>query len=568
MKENKLLFLGAAGAVFLTEFLQSSRQGILVTPLNPEFWVNLLFALSAFLLLKMVLRRSSRAIAVGTVVFFLLGAVNFYTISLRTTSLLPWDIFAAQTAMNVLPSMKFEIPDKVAWSAIYTAFVVLLCIRHRGEKPKKGAWKRQGGAAIALFAAFCLIVGLCRNFFYINSWDQTYASRKNGLVVNLALNMWALGNWAPSGYTETKAQALLSSYKEPEKTDFRPNVIVIMDESFADLTYNGDIKADRDVMPNIRRIMKESVSGRLVVPIFGGGTCNTEYEFLTGNTCAFLQPGAYPMQMYVHKETPSVASDLKKLGYRTVALHPYYPNGWGRARAYPLMGFDTFLSLDDFAGAERLRSYVSDRASFQKIIEEYESKPEGVPLFAFNVTMQNHNGYDTPYSNLEETVSFDGEEEYPKTHQWLALIEHTDKAVQELLDYFSAQDEPTVLLFFGDHQPPIEDAFYDKLFEGSGLQNEEIALRKYSVPFFIWTNYDIEPRDVGYLSSNYLSSLLMKEAGLPQNNYQQFLEELSERYPVISTAVVMDASGALKTVSEAKEDLQDYHYLVYNHIFD
>ena len=141
-----------------------------------------------------------------------------------------------------------------------------------------------------------------------------------------------------------------------------------MDETFADLSILGDLGLENtdDVMPFVHSLSGQpnTITGQLVVPAFGGGTCNSEYEFLTSNSYAFFKSGSYPMLQYVHNNTESMASVLKQQGYNTIGMHPYYGSGWARNKAYPLMGFDKFLDIDSFddATTKYLRRYVSDES--------------------------------------------------------------------------------------------------------------------------------------------------------------------------------------------------------------
>ena len=150
-------------------------------------------------------------------------------------------------------------------------------------------------------------------------------------------------------------------------------------------------------------------------------------------------------------------------------------------------------------------------------------------LFLMGITMQNHGGYVGTYTNFpQEAYVTSSDKAYPKTNQYLSLIKKSDEAFQELINYFSQQDEPTIICMFGDHQPSIEDGFYKELYgkDLNSLTLEE-EQRQYITPFYIWANYDIEEQEIDKLSANYLSSLLLKTAGVPMTNYNQFLLNLT-----------------------------------------
>ena len=103
-----------------------------------------------------------------------------------------------------------------------------------------------------------------------------------------------------------------------------PNIIAIMNESFSDLNVVGDLQTSEDYMPFIRSMTKNTIKGQLMVSPFGGYTCNTEFEFLTGLSMGVLPRGSVPYLQYVAKQYPfSLPSHLDELGYMSVAVHPY-----------------------------------------------------------------------------------------------------------------------------------------------------------------------------------------------------------------------------------------------------
>ena len=79
---------------------------------------------------------------------------------------------------------------------------------------------------------------------------------------------------------------------------------------------------------------------------------------------------------------------------------------------------------------------------------------------------------------------------------------------------------------FGDHQPKLEDEFYELLY-GKDLNSLNIKemQKKFTVPFVIWANYDIkEQENVKLTSANYLSTLMLKQTNLKMTPYNQYLQ--------------------------------------------
>ena len=210
-----------------------------------------------------------------------------------------------------------------------------------------------------------------------------------------------------------------------------------------------------------------------------------------------------------------------------------------------------------------MRQYVSDESDFNMIIKTFEQKEKNKPAFIFNVTMQNHGGYSSEYDNFTNNISA-VDVGNSGVDQYLSLISLTDKNLEKLIDYFKNQDEKTIVVFFGDHQP--SDNVAAPVLRGLGKDytslTEEESESRYMVPYFIWANYDIEEAQNVDTSVNYLAANVLKAAGVPTNDYQSCLLKLKEEYPIIS-AVRTD-----KTAGKTSDMLNDYKLLQYYRLFD
>ncbi len=291
---------------------------------------------------------------------------------------------------------------------------------------------------------------------------------------------------------------------------------------------------------------------------------------LTGNTMGFLPVGSIPYQQYIKSEVPSLVSNLKALGYSATAIHPFHATGWSRDKVYPLLGFDQFINMSDWPDLEYLRVYAKDSSSFAKVIELYENKEEDEKVFLFNVTMQNHGGYALDYDATVHLEHMEGD--YPQAEQYLSVIKESDAAFADLVSYFAAESEPTVILMFGDHQPRVEDAFYEELY-GKSLSDLSLTelQQRYVTPFVIWANYDIPEETYDAVSLNYLSTMLMETAGLELPEYNLFLKELQKSVPAINANGYLGDDGIWYSWSDSspyEEILNDYQILQYNNLCD
>ncbi len=549
--------------------------------------------------------RLNIACALATFLVMAVGLLNYFVLTFRGSPILPWDIYSIGTAVSVADNQSFSLTPRTA--AVCAGFIVLilLSLHCRGRFPL-GKF-RLGAAAASLLSMAALVSYLqtdnAKDFLgiYREAFTQSYAYNQNGFVVSYLMNTRYLTIDKPAGYDEDgltdevddllgeDALPVSGPAGEPDsdaaagggEADSLPNIIVIMNEAFSDLSVVNDFETNKEYMPFFNSLTENAVCGTAYVSIIGGNTSNSEFEFLTGDTMAFLPAGSTPYQQYIDSDLPSYVDVLNQQGYRSIAMHPYYASGWDRELVYDALGFDESYFIDDFAGAPRLRTYVSDWGMYEKIIDLFEEKEDGEPLFLFGVTMQNHSGYSKDYSNFSVDVHVtDGDGDYHNADSYLSLIAQSDRAYERLIQYFSQTEEDTIIVMFGDHQPTnLETSFFNDVLgiDPSNMSLEDLVLR-YQTPFKIWANFDIEEKTGIKMSVNYLATYLMELAGLTTSEYQQFLTEMYRTIPAVTANYVIDSEGNVYPYSvdadasalpeELRSYLELYQELQYNHLFD
>ncbi|MDD4699175.1 MAG: LTA synthase family protein [Oscillospiraceae bacterium] len=555
-------------------------------------------------------------------IFLAFGLTNYWVTLFRGSPFVPMDILSAGTAKTVVSTYNFSVTYQIAIAVVLFVFLIAVGVRLKSVVFKL-TYK-------LILRGFCsvLIISICIIYFFTDIfannglkpdfWMQTRGYHNNGALLSFCLNTKYLYVISPKGYNADEIEGIVSSTvndeeavqtfadisdypKTAEAETVTPNVICIMNESFADLSVLGDFETNEDYMPFYNSLTENAIKGNLYVPVIGSGTSNTEFEFLTGNSVSFLPAGSNTYKLYVKKETSSLVSTLGSLGYAKFALHPYFASGWNRNTVYPLLGFEKFYSLGSLMdpalmtayyknGSDPeylqqlvnetypnsnmlLRQYICDEYNYKKVIQRYSSRDTAAPFFMFNVTMQNHGGYGTACSNLNQQIFITSTDtEYPKANLFLSLIKESDSAFEYIIDYFSNIDEPTIICMFGDHQPAIETDFIEELL-GSELDSLTIEQeqRRYVTPFVIWANYDIKEQYIDKLSANYLSSLLLQTAGIEMTDYNKFLLKLSETLPVIDSVGYIDANDNYYTYNDNSiysKLLSNYNKVQNNNMFD
>lgn len=544
-----------------TDMSNISTNGILLN----------VFICMFFILISIILSgRVFAGIAAGSVWLMLFSSIDYLVYNFRGTEFTPYDVLAIETAMNVAEEYEFPISSNffLSWSVIALLLVLISTFTFTKVDSKTRLKYYAPTMAIVLVC----ILGLSGT--EVSSRFGNGGAVYRGVHGNFVLELHESTVKKPSGYNIEELSKIDSKYGDNiTKGERLPNIIVIMNESFADLQAIGNqFETSEPVLPYLHSLDNNTIKGYAYPSIFGGGTSSSEYEFLTGNSMAFLPLGSIPYQQFVHDESHSMVSVLKRLGYTCQAFHPYFSNGWNREKAYPAMGFDDSFFIDDFPQEDLIRGYVSDEEMYKRMLEHLKEASQNSPVFMLGVTMQNHGGYDDETYNNYITIK-DHEGEFPEAEQYLSLINQSDAALKYLIKQLKKTDENTIVVFFGDHQPSLTDGFYDFVRgENPEVDNLNYEMTAYKVPFIIWANYDIDSYNVEKTSLNYLSTYVYEIAGI-QSPYSRYLRDISSEIPVINAkGYYSKDSDEFQSIDNAvgreKEVLNQYKRIQYNNLFD
>lgn len=564
--------------------------GNLATILPDLAMLNILWIGALYLAVFALCQTTRIAVPIVSVLLFGVSLAETFVESFRGTPIMIWEVLAVRTAMTVAGNYHFELSERMKYAgAALAALNVLLwffpvCVR---------GWRKR--LAVGIVGISCA-AGFAANFYLqivpskmlgINMWAMNDTYQQYGYLLSTAVSLKYVVKTPPHGYSLARLEEIYQEIEEAmaeegagEEEGVQPvNLICIMNESLSELKVVGDFTTNQEYLPFIGDLRENTVRGNLCVPVFGSMTSNTEFEFLTGDSMAMFPSGSIAYQFYVKPGACTLVSALKEQGYYSVAMHPFPRENWNRDKCYRNMGFDEFWDYDSYGDSFLIRNYVSDRSDYQKIIQAVEDKENPDDrLFVFNVTMQNHGGYDVLYEDFRQEVYLTGEArgKYPKADQYLSLMKESDEAFRELLEYFKECEEPTMILLFGDHQPGVEDEFFDEIAgKASSQMSAPEQLVWYQTPFIIWTNYGQPYQDLGDLGAVYLSSYLLKLAGLRLTPYHQFLLEMAESLPVVHPIGFFAPDGTYYSWQEAeseqcpyREMVLEYECLVYNHSLD
>jgi hypothetical protein len=349
---------------------------------------------------------------------------------------------------------RLYIPFLGWWKFIGAAAAFLLAVAIglwvEGAPARRFAWSGQLGGIGVVFAGglLCLLAGKRRPLAVI-SFDPARDVRALGLLTSLWRYREAEGMPLP-------ATSPFGSLVPKDAGSALPHLIAVQSESFFDprSLYPG---IRPEVLAGLDRLKADAAAhGKLEVPAWGANTVRTEFAFLSG---------IGENELGVHRFNPyraiaaggnvfSLASYLKRLGYRTVCIHPYPASFYQRDRVYPRLDFDEFLDVRAFGDATRFGPYIGDAAVADKIgtvLLEARS-----PMFIFAITMENHGPL-----HLEQVGPSDIGDFYARDPPagcddltiYLRHLRNADRMICQLRSTLEQCGHPASLCWFGDHVP-------------------------------------------------------------------------------------------------------------------
>lgn len=340
-------------------------------------------------------------------------------------------------------------------------------------------------------AAMLLVAGIVLLAISGGGPDLTFQPDTDMRRLGFLATLWRYG-WAER--SPMKLRALLPNAASLGSE--RPDLLVVQSESFFDpRPMLASIRPD--VLAEFDRLNAEAVChGRLAVPAWGANTVRSEFAFLSGATEPMLGVHRFNPYRQVRKaEVLTLAGVLKAAGYRTVCVHPYPASFYGRDKIYPHLGFDEFIDIRAFEGAERSGPYISDLAVSEKVrLVMGEAKG---PIFVFVITMENHGPLHLEKHNAEDVRSLYNKAPPPGCDDLTVYLRHlrnADRMIGELRGFLAQHLRPARLCWYGDHVP-IMTLAYRKLGDPDGL-----------TAYCVWSNRPTEHSGAEFLALNSLAS--------------------------------------------------------------
>ncbi|MDE7324484.1 MAG: LTA synthase family protein [Lachnospiraceae bacterium] len=501
------------------------------------------------------------------------AAINIYVVEFHGTPLTIPEFANTRTALNVLGGYSFiMIKPFILLAAVCVLsiinFPLIKMLKNNAGSPNS-SWHSK---TLVFLCASVYIIGILHMDFLTaplrEAWHFKEAVGKYGYPLYFLASGFKYEITVPAGFSEEKLASIpVNDYFESQTGSMQtPDIILILNETFYDISLVTSIETDANYMGTFYD-MDNTISGHVVVPKVGGGTNSSEYELLTANS-TYLMQGITPFQILDMQDSASVVSNLKELGYHTIAMHPAFPENYVRNKQYPKMGFDEIHFLDDFTVRDYYgkRSHVIDACAYNNMIQWYENAlQQEKPVFSYLLTIQNHGEWDTNPSedDIVHVIDYENKVSAEKLNEFLSCISLSTDALNNLIGYFMNSNRPVVLCMVGDHAPSFIEDITDK-----NIDNKAVMQR--ATPFVIWANFPIAEKQDVMISMNELGPLLLQTSGVKMLPYYNYLLELGQKVPVLTgygNYIDKDGNiGAYTDEGRYSTDIQKYFWLEYNNL--
>lgn len=545
-------------------------------------WLNLGPVVLLGLALYAILGRQWLAFLLNGSLILTGTLINWFKLALRNDPFLAADVVLVREAQNM--AGKYEIlftPEMWQVLAIFAGITLALALLARGKPSAKGRLAFFSAALTAVLPMrqlwrdndFYLYDVATDNSELISPWASAQVFVSKGFVYPFLHSASQTGDQAPTGYDKQAAQQLLAQYQDAEiPEDKKVNVIGIMLEAYNDFSRFEQVLLNLNPYEEYHKLEEEGVSGNLITNIFAGGTIDTERCFLTG----------YSQLQDFRQDTNAYPWYFRSQGYRVEGSHPCYQWFYNRENVNRYLGFEDYYFVENYYTKMTDGDIAMDEILMPEIIKLYEqNKKTGKPYFAFHVSYQGHGPYDSKRYWWSYQGDFIHNEEGRLTpaqqcilENYLGSVWNTTKHLKEFFEYFRQEEEPVVIVLFGDHNPWLGDdnGVYKALGINLDLSTQEGFLNYYSTRYLIWAN-DAAKQALGRdftgqgpdLAPSFLMNQLFEQCGWQGPAYLQFTNQVMEAVQAVHTTGLYVAEGKVTDLltPEQMDAVGDYRNVEY-----
>lgn len=453
-------------------------------------------------------------LAIVLLLWAALGVTNAIILTYRNTPLAAVDFSIVKSALDIMNAYvkPIQVISIICMVAVAVVVIVMVLKFAPRVKPNYASSSLYMSASVVI----CIIAMAC--CYNIYNDPECFANlpeayKNYGFAYCFSSSAVNRGVDKPEDYSEEsigEIVALTNTEAISSVPNVTPNIIYIQLESFFDINNFKNIKYNKNPIPNFTALKEQNSSGYLRIPGLGGGTCNAEFEVLTGMSVGMFGTCEYPYKTITLNHTAgSICYDLKKLGYSTHAVHNHTGTFYDRHRNYANLGFDTFIPVEYMHDVERnANNWAKDKILTEQVFKCLNST-EGRD-FVFGVSVQSHGKYPTEVIDDTQTIvvesGIDDEQYKIGFEYYINQLYDMDIFVGELVSAIRSFSEPTVLVFYGDHLPAMS-------ISREQLINEDL----FETEYVVCANYDIPVNDEN-LYAYQLNSRVTQMLGIDGNH--------------------------------------------------
>ena len=512
----------------------------------------------------------------------IMGVVNLEKTRQRTEPLYPSDFEMITESKSLLGMVPWQTVAAGFAFALFGGVVIYFLIRRNVRRQTPKLSKKNRLAMLLVTSIGVLYIGqfqqpgnLVKLAYEKKNdwipWSQLDNYHVNGFVAGFLYNLPSDPMEKPAYYSAGKIDELQAKYQViadeinagRDKTEPDVNIIFVMNESFSDPLELDGLNLGMDPIPFVRALADNSYSGEMLSTGYGGGTANIEFEALSTFSMEPFEANIttpYTQFLSSIEQFPSVVSRLKDAGYATTAIHPFNTTMYKRKENYKVLGFDSFIYDATMSSVtERIDTnpYISDKSAYEEVLQKMAETPE--TDFIHLVTMQNHAPYVNKYTavpSYEESGIKDEE-----VRNYLQDLIYSDEAFELLMTQLADFEEPTVVVFWGDHQSSV---FGESVYEENEVQN------MHETPLRILSNFDSSYKDLGTISPIYFYTEVLEMTQTKLTPYDALLETLQSVLPAFEKSMYLNGQTEEYVFSredlpeETLEILSDYEQIQYD----
>ena len=516
-------------------------------------------------------RRAGWSFALAFGIQALVYGANALKVQNLAIPLMPADFrMLGQLNHGGLELLSGYLPHVALLIGVAIVTIALLVLWFRLEPPvwRKYPKRWRVVASTVLFAALItLLVGAPfwrgvynQQLLGMQPWSPLATRQHDGLIGSLLLFHLQYGAQHRKADVPA-ALALMAHYepliaaqaRPPAVDDQKPDIVVILSESFFDPTIMNGYPPGTDLTPNLHRLERHGTSGWLHVPTFGGGTIRTEFEVLTGLSLRYFPQVQFPYLQIHQKKIPGIVRLLAGDGYTTLAVHGNNPGFWNRTTAFKELGFDRFISIADFPPDDVVNDgkYMSDKSFTDELLRQLPDS--GPPRFVLGISIEAHGPYDQSYgidAKARDAIPVPAAVTDPQAklelQNYIYHMQHADQQLGRLVDALAQRGRRTVVLFFGDHLPALVPAF-----QQAGFRNGHGFLTQ-TVPYILIDTAHMDHATRQDAAAWELPGMVLKQAGIDGDAYFALTRLVAPELAGLTRAP--DAPAAPESVEQKQLD--------------